>query len=210
MTTPLTKIENGILNADWTLVCEGFNKLTGKKLTPPEPITMTLMSTFDAKKASKKELYSWLLDYIPLEPMKNYSVAELREMVGVYQLAEEAEQTEQMIPETPIKKDNGFTNPFKAGGDITLPNGGAFLDGFRYTSGKKKLLPIDTQKVVATLDPQLKNVGDPTNEYTPREAPRKSTLKCMKCSKRFEGYSHLGVEVDGELKALCPVCAESI
>lgn len=205
--TPLTKIENGILNADWELVCEGFNKLTGKKLDPPKPITATLETTFNPQSASKKELYNWLLYYVPLEPIKNYSIAELKEMVGVYQLAEEVEPIEL---EAPVKKDNGYVNPFKKGDDIPLPNGAAFLDGFRYTSGKKKLLPIDTQKVVATLDPQLKNVGDPTNEYTPREAPRKSTLKCMKCSKRFEGYSHLGVEVDGELKALCPICAESI
>lgn len=205
--TPLTKIENGILDANWALVCEGFNKLTGKKLEPPQQITMTLESTFEASKASKKELYNWLLCYVPLEPMKNYSVAELREMVGVYQLAEEAEI------ETPIKKDNGYIHPDLKGGPLTtvkLPNGAAFLDGFRYTSGKKKLLPIDTQKVVATLDPQLKDVGDPTNEYVPREAPKKTTLKCLKCSKKFQSYSQLGVEVDGELKALCPVCAESI
>lgn len=205
MTTPLTKIENGILNADWELVCEGFNKLTGKKLDPPKPITTTLETAFNPKTASKKELYNWLLYYVPLEPIKNYSIAELREMVGVYQLVEE--------PEPVVKKDNGYINPDLRGGPLTtvkLPDGAAFLDGFRYTSGKKKLLPLDTQKVIATLDPQLKNVGDPTNEYTPREAPRKSTLKCMKCSKRFEGYSHLGVEVDGELKALCPICAESI
>ena len=205
MTTPLTKIENGILNADWELVCEGFNKLTGKKLDPPKPITATLETTFNPQTASKKELYNWLLYYVPLEPIKNYSIAELREMVGVYQLVEE--------PEPVVKKDNGYINPDLRGGPLTtvkLPDGAAFLDGFRYTSGKNKLLPLDTQKVVATLDPQLKNVGDPTNEYTPREAPRKSTLKCMKCSKRFEGYSHLGVEVDGELKALCPICAESI
>lgn len=206
MTTPLTKIENGILNADWELVCEGFNKLTGKKLTPPEPIVLVKPS-LDVQKATKKELYHWLLDNapFPLEPLKNYTITELREMVGVYQLVEE--------PEPVVKKDNGYINPDLRGGPLTtvkLPDGAAFLDGFRYTSGKNKLLPLDTQKVVATLDPQLKNVGDPTNEYTPREAPRKSTLKCMKCSKRFEGYSHLGVEVDGELKALCPICAESI
>ena len=205
MTTPLTKIENGILNADWELVCEGFNKLTGKKLTPPKPITMTLKSTFDAKKASKKELYNWLLDYIPLEPMKNYSVAELKEMVGVYQLAEEAEPV--------VKKDNGYINPDLRGGPLTtvkLPDGAAFMDGFRYTSGKKKLLPIDTQKVVASMDPKLEKLVDSPYEYTPREAPKRTTLKCLKCSKKFQSYAHLGVEVDGELKALCPVCAESI
>lgn len=198
--TPLGKIEAGITDANWQLVCDGFNKLTGKKLEPPQQITMTLEATFDAKKATKKELYNWLLYYAPLEPMKNYTIADLKEMVGVYQLAEEAEPV--------IKKDNDLH-----GGPITtvsLPNGASFLDGFRYTSGKRKLLPIDTQKVIATLDPQLKDVGDPTNEYVPRETPKKSVLKCLKCSKKFESYSHLGVEVDGELKALCPTCAESI
>jgi len=206
MTTLLTKIENGILDGNWALVCEGFNKLTGKKLTPPEPAIL-VKPTLNVQKATKKELYHWLLDYVPLEPIKNYTITELREMVGVYQLAEEVEQ---VIPEAPVKKDNGYIDPFKKSGDIPLPNGAAFLDGFRYTSGKRKLLPIDTQKVVATLDPQLKDVGDPTNEYVPRQAPKKASLKCMKCSKKFQSYSQLGVEVDGELKALCPVCAESI
>ena len=203
--TPLGKIEAGITDANWQLVCDGFNKLTGKKLEPPQQITMTLKATFDPQKATKKELYNWLLDYAPLEPMKNYTVADLKEMVGVYQLAEEAEPV--------VKKDNGYISPDLRGGPLTqvkLPDGAAFMDGFRYTSGKKKLLPIDMQKVVATLDPQLKNVGDPTNEYVPRDAPKKSSLKCLKCSKKFESYSHLGVEVDGELKALCPICAESI
>ena len=203
--TPLGKIEAGITDANWQLVCDGFNKLTGKKLEPPQQITMTLKATFDPQKATKKELYNWLLDYAPLEPMKNYTVADLKEMVGVYQLTEKAEPV--------VKKDNGYISPDLRGGPLTqvkLPDGAAFMDGFRYTSGKKKLLPIDMQKVVATLDPQLKNVGDPTNEYVPRDAPKKSSLKCLKCSKKFESYSHLGVEVDGELKALCPICAESI
>lgn len=206
--TPLTKIENGILKADWALVCDGFNKITGKALTPPQQLTMKLESTFNAKKASKKQLYNWLLDYsIAMQGIQYYTIAELREMVGIYQLAEEAEV------EAPVKRDNGYINPDLRGGPLTtvnLPNGASFLDGFRYTSGKRKLLPIDTQKVIATLDPQLKNVGDPTNEYVPREAPKKSILKCLKCSKKFETYSQLGVEVDGELKALCPTCAESI
>ena len=55
--TPLGKIEEGIVKGDWAPVCEGFNKLTGKKLTPPKPIVTTIESIFDPQKATKKELY---------------------------------------------------------------------------------------------------------------------------------------------------------
>ena len=109
--TPLGKIEAGITDANWQLVCDGFNKLTGKKLEPPQQITMTLKATFDPQKATKKELYNWLLDYAPLEPMKNYTVADLKEMVGVYQLTEKAEPV--------VKKDNGYISPDLRGGPLT-------------------------------------------------------------------------------------------
>lgn len=197
--TPLNKIESGILTGNWGLVCEGFNKLTGKNLTPPEPIVATLEETFSPEKANKKELYAWMKEKIDVGPIKSYTTAELREMVAVHMMTEE-------FVEAPVFEDTyraqAKSEPFK--------NGGKILDGFRYTSGKKELLPIDRVKVKAIIEPQLKNVGDPTADYTPRDAPEKVKIKCMKCSKQFQTYKGIGVEVDNELKALCPICSESL
>lgn len=207
--TPLGKIEAGITDANWQLVCDGFNKLTGKKMEPPI-IKVAISESFDPNKAKKTQLYKWLQDKIEMGPSKEYSTEELREIANVHLLSIEPDME---TVEIPIKKDAGYINPDLRGGpypSVDLPDGAAFLDGFRYTSGKKKLLPMDTLKVVATLDPQLAKVGDPTNEYTPREPPRKAQLTCLKCSKVFEGYAGIGVTLDGQLKALCPVCREII
>ena len=92
-----------------------------------------------------------------------------------------------------------------------LSDGEAFLDGFRYHSGRKELLPMDKLKVVpAGLDPQLKGDDGPDKEVVKRDPPKKINMKCLKCSKSFSNWAYLGVESGGELKALCPTCAESI
>lgn len=191
--TPLNKIETGIVTANWALVCEGFNKLTGKKLTPPTP--KVEVKAFNPDTASKKELYDHLKNIMPMESAKAYSIAELREMAIVHSMQEDYEEE----PVAPIVAQP--TND---------PNGPIFLDGFRFTSGKKKLLPMDMQKVVATLDPQLALVKDPTNEYNPRKPPKKVQVRCLKCKKSFEQLAGLAVEVDGEKRSMCPVCSETV
>lgn len=216
MATPLTNIENGILLGDWALVCQGFNKLTGKSLSPPAPAVKPA-ARFNPETAPKKELYKFMTGVIEMGPIKDYTVADLREMAVVHAMGAEIDYTESIIDNTyattteaPVRKDSGFVNPFKKGGDDILPNGGQFLDGFRYHSGKSKLLPIDKIKVKAVVDPQLLKVGDPAADYTPREPIEKVDNKCMKCSKTFKAYKGIGVEVDGELKSLCPICSESV
>lgn len=218
MATPLVNIENGILSGDWLLVCQGFNKLTGKKISPPA--SPKVESGFDPETAPKKDLYKFMKDRIDVGPIKDYTVADLREMVAIHAMGEtEDDYIEPVIDDRyvtiepfkpPIKKDGGFINPFKKDGNDILPNGGKFLDGFRYHSGRNKLLPIDRIKVKATVDPQLVKVGDPTADYTPREPTERVENKCMKCSKKFKTYKGIGVEVDGELKSLCPICSEQV
>ena len=215
MATPLTNIENGILLGDWMLVCQGFNKLTGKSLSPPAPTAKPVVK-FNPETAPKKELYKFMTGVIEMGPIKDYTVADLREMAVVHAMGEtDDDYTEPIIDdrytvEQPVRKDNGFINPFKS--DTSLPDGGQFLDGFRYRSGKSKseMLPIDKLKVKAVVDPQLVKVGDPAADYTPREPVEKVDNKCMKCSKTFKAYKGIGVEVDGELKSLCPICSESV
>lgn len=195
--TPLTKIEQGVIKGDWNLVCEGFNKLTGKKISPPA--TKTEPAKFVIKGAAKVALYKYLSDKIDLEPMKSYTKADLVEMASVHAMSEDftEEIVDNTYPEPPPKN----TTPLKSG---------KFLDGFRYHSGRKELLPMDNTKLSKFTDPQLKNVGDPEKEYVPRDPPKKVNYKCMKCSKSFKGLSSLGVMVDGETKALCTVCSETV
>jgi hypothetical protein len=190
--TPLNKIETGIMTANWGLVCEGFNKLTGKKLAPPAPKEEP--KAFNPETAGKKQLYDFLKGFMQMEPMKSYSTEELREMALVHSMEETYEDSTAPNVAQPTQEE---------GGPI-------FLDGFRFTSGKKKLLPMDMEKVVATLDPQLALVKDPTNEYNPRKPPKKVQVRCLKCKKSFEQLAGLAVEVDGEKRSMCPVCSETV
>jgi hypothetical protein len=190
--TPLNKIETGIITANWGLVCEGFNKLTGKKLTPP--VAKEEPKAFDPETANKRELYAFLQETMDMQPMKSYSIEELREMALVHAMEKTYEDSTTPNVVQPVHEE---------GGPI-------FLDGFRFTSGKKKLLPMDMEKVIATLDPQLALVKDPTNEYNPRKPPKRIQVRCLKCKKSFEQLAGLAVEVDGERRSMCPVCSETI
>ena len=115
--TPLGKIEEGIIGGDWKLVCDGFNRLTGKKVTPP--LTKQIQEVFDPNTAKKAQLYSWLKTNTDMEmgPPKEYSIEDLREIVNVH-----------ILSEAPAKRDSGYTNPFKSNQDVKLEGGGAFLD----------------------------------------------------------------------------------
>ena len=194
MTTPLSKIEKGIIDGDWKLVCEGFNRITGKNLEPPKVIVETI-KPFDPSKAKKADLYKKLLELMPLEPVKNYSTEELREMYLVHSLEESEPEQEQITP----KADK-----------VQELKVGKMLDGFRFTSGKGNLLPMDKEPLVATLDPQLTKVKDPEKEYVPREAPQKIKAKCHKCGKIHQTIKAYGVTLDGETKALCRNCQETL
>ena len=70
MTTPLSKIENGIINGDWKLVCEGFNRITGKNLEPPA-IKLETSEPFDPSKAKKAELYKKLSELKSISLIQN-------------------------------------------------------------------------------------------------------------------------------------------
>lgn len=195
--TPLTNIENGIITGDWNLVCEGFNKLTGKKL---KPIVITpQVEEFNPETASKRELYKWIKDKYDIAPMKTFTVDELKEMAVIFS----ANQVHSI--------NNDYTDELTAEIKVQeLSDGAAFLDGFRYHSGRNKLLPIDKLKVNAVLEPALKGDDGPDREITKREAPKKINMKCLKCNKSFMNYSYLAVETGGELKSLCPNCSESL
>lgn len=192
--TPLGKIEAGILSGDWNTVCEGFNKLTGKKLTPP--VQKAEKVVFNPEKAPKKELYSYLGKIMDLEPIKNYSLADLREMAVVHS----AFSTEDLVSQT------WSDTPQHA----AALDKGVFLDGFRYHSGRSKLLKIDQKPVTVIVEPQLANIGDPTKEYQPREPVKHINFSCMKCKKSFSAPESRGMYIDGEAKALCPVCSETV
>ena len=196
MATPLSNIENGITTGDWKLVCDGYNKLTGKKLSPL--VVKKEEKKFDPKTSSKRELYNFMKTKFDIAPIKAYTIEDLREMVLVHSLNQSSTEDvyeDELTAKVEVQK---------------LANGEAFMDGFRYTSGRKELLPMDKLRVRAVLDPLLKDVGDPTNEYVPRDPPKRIEMRCLKCSKKFKNFASLGVESGGELKALCPVCSENV
>lgn len=202
MSTPLSKIENGILNGDWELVCMGFNKLTGKNLQPP--VKKETPKAFDPSKAKKTELYSALKELMgaELEPPKNYSIEELREMYMVHSISFD----DYISVDTPefnnLQKNTAAQKDFEVG---------KMLDGFRYTSGKRELLKADKRPIAAApLEPQLAKVLDGEREYVPRDAPEKIMAKCIKCGKIYQTLKGLGVTLDGETKTHCANCQESL
>ena len=197
MATPLSNIENGITTGDWKLVCDGYNKLTGKKLSPL--VVKKEEKKFDHKTSSKRELYNFMKTKFDIAPIKAYTTEELKEMVLVHSLNETSTEDvyeDELTAKVEVQK---------------LSDGAVFMDGFRYTSGRKELLPMDKLKVTANFDPQLKGDDGPQDrEVTKRDPPKKVNMKCLKCSKSFSNWAYLGVESGGELKALCPICSESI
>lgn len=200
MGTPLSKIESGIITGDWNLVCEGFNRLTGKNLSPIQPIVKQEVRVFDPSSAKKKEIYTWLKDKMDLGPITSYYLKELREISYIHLMEANTEEN---------TEDPMILDEYVNGTDVAV---GRFLDGFRYTSGKNTRMKEDLVKLKAFVDPQLAMVGDPTNKYEPRETPKNIQLKCTKCKKKFNGLAGISVkdELSGEAMGLCAICREII
>lgn len=204
--TPLTKIENGILSANWQLVCDGFNKLTGKSLLPP--VVNPPKPVFDIETASKKQVYEFIKENLnpSIGAMKSFSIEELREMFSVFSMENNVddEQTRPKAQKSAPKKSKKI-DPTQTG----------FVDGFRYFQptklyGATKMQDIDVAPLRLVEDPNMKYIKDADNfEYNPREAPKVTDIVCLKCKKSFKSLEKLGVDVDGETKGICPTCQES-
>lgn len=203
--TPLTKIENGILGGDWTLVCEGFNKITGKNLTPPVVIIPEVK--FDPDKASKKELYEFIKNKYnsSIGAMKSFSIDELREMIVIF--AGEEVEDEPAAPKVQLpKKSRAPIDPNKTG---FLPDGRFFQPSPLY--GNKTMNAVDVAPLRLVEDPNLKKVIEPDDfEHNARPAPKMIDIKCLQCKKTFKHVESVGVELDGETKGLCQTCQESV
>jgi hypothetical protein len=205
--TPLTKIENGILSGDWQLVCDGFNKLTGKSLSPPV-ITPT-KPIFDIETAGKKEVYEYIKKNLnpSIGAMKSFSIEELREMFSVFSMENtvDDEQTRPKAQKSAPKKSKKI-DPTQTG----------FVDEYRFFQptklyGATKMQDVDVAPLRLVEDPNMKYIKDAEDfEYNPREAPKLTDIVCLKCKKTFRNLEKLGVELDGETKGICPTCQESV
>jgi hypothetical protein len=206
--TPLTKIENGILGGDWTLVCEGFNKITGKNLTPP--VVVVPEEVFDPNKASKKELYEFIKNKYnsSIVAMKSFSIDELREMIVIFG-AEENEEIEVVAPKPQSpKKSKAPIDPNKTG---FLPDGRFFQPTPLY--GNKKMIPVDASPLRLVEDPSLKKVIEPDDfEHNARPAPKMIDAVCVRCKTKYKTLLGLAVtdEKDSDFRGNCPKCQESV
>lgn len=184
--TPLSLIEKGILEGDWVSVCTAFNKLTGKKLEPPN--LKPPEKKFDPATATKAQLYKKIKEINgTLAPSKAYSLDELREMWTIYSMEEEEEEEEN--------------------DDVQLN----VLDGFRFVSKPDKLLYDDKKSVKIVPDKAIEQIVENPNfkrkEQTSR--PAKVKAKCSKCRALFNTYKSYAVEIDGEPTGICDVCKET-
>jgi hypothetical protein len=208
--TPLTKIENGILSGDWQLVCDGFNKLTGKSLLPP--VITPAKPIFDIETAGKKEVYEYIKKNLnpSIGAMKSFSIEELREMFSVFSMENNTDNVEVQPVQPQVQK-----SALKKSKKID-PHQTGFVDEFRYFQptklyGATKMQDVDVAPLRLVEDPNMKYIKDAEDfEYNPREAPKLADIVCLKCKKTFRNLEKLGVELDGETKGICPTCQESV
>ena len=208
--TPLTKIENGILSGDWQLVCDGFNKITGKSLSPP--IVEPVKQVFNPDKASKKELYNYIKENInpSIGAMKSFSIEELREILIIYG-SESAFDYQEEVTKLPTKTN---VRPKKVKID---PAQKGFLNDGRYFMptklyGNTKMLDEDVKPLHLVEDPILKKIVEPDDfEHNPRNPPRTVEAKCVRCGIQYKTLAGLTVsdEEDPDLRGNCPKCQES-
>lgn len=193
--TPLGTIEKGILNGDWADVCKGFNKITGKNLTPPKAA-----EAFNYKTAKKTAIYSRLLEFNKdLAPANTYTLADLREMWEIYN-----QETDEDVQD------------FQASKAVTQSgeNQLTIADGFRFINTKKNILPSDQKSVRVVADPQIEKIIENQNFVRPEQTRRQSkiSVKCTKCKNMFQTYQSMAARIsdNGELVGVCDVCKESI
>lgn len=187
--TPLTSIEKGILEGNWEYVCAGFNKLTGKKMTPPKPKE----AVFNAATAKKGDLFKKLAQMgVNLAKLADYSLEDLREMYDVYTnntTVMDEEETEKVIP------------PFRPSKDNQL-----------FIVNPTKLMHGDKLPINITPDPILDKIVDSNSSTVKsKRAPAdRVKAKCIKCKSQFEDYKKFTSESDGERSGVCATCKESV
>ena len=207
--TPLTKIENGILSGDWQLVCDGYNKITGKNVVtqinePQKPV-------FNDEKASKKELYSHIKENLnpSIGHMKSFSIEELREVISIYN----TEGDPILAPPEIVTPAAGRGKKLRIDPHQTgfLPDGRFFQPSHLY--GNKKMNDVDIKPLHLVEDANFKKITEPTDfEHNPRDPPRTVDAVCVRCKTKYKTLAGLAVtdEKDTDLRGNCPKCQESV
>lgn len=209
--TPLTKIENGILAGDWQLVCDGYNKITGKNLAPP--IIEPPKPLFNIETASKKELYSHIKENLnpSIGAMKSFSIEELREVMSIYQTEDKSEESNPVVVEAPTPISRGKRpkiDPYQTG---FLSDGRFFQPSKLY--GNTKMNDVDIKPLHLVEDANFKKITEPTDfEHNPRDPPRTVDAVCVRCKTKYKTLAGLAVtdEKDTDLRGNCPKCQESV
>ena len=187
--TPLEKIEKGIVSGDWQLVCDGYNKITNKKLTPPieKPLPPPVK-----KLSSKKDYYAEIISMGVggLDKIENYTLNDLKEMLMVYKISDGQKH---------------HTSPQEENDEQPT------LSGPLYISKPEKLLHIDKNIAVKVVpDKNFDLIKEPNNtNRVKREPPKKVRAECSKCSEIFNALAAFTFNDNGKTIGVCDVCKES-
>jgi hypothetical protein len=192
MSTPLSKIREGIIGGDWQLVCDGYNKITNSDLLPPEiPILKQDIKIKAQEPITKKDFYNAIIEMGgSLGKLANYSLDELKEIRDITKAESE------IIPDT---------SPHEQIVSIKLSNGPL------YVSKPEKLLHMDKHVPVRVVaDATLDKIVEPeiTNRVK-RPSPKKVNARCAKCGRKFNALAAFTFSENGETTGICDECKES-
>lgn len=181
----LDDIEVGIKEGNWGKVVKAYNKITGKNIEVPD--------LFNPKTANKKALYSHLTEKMgkTLQEMKEYTVAELRELVEFYNKAGSIDNRVVIAEKPDIDEELDDSESF-----LFITNPDAVPDELKNLKPRLKDFPV---------------YGDekPVENKTYRPPTEMIEASCKKCNRVVKMHPKLVVQSQGKNICVCEKCEDS-
>ena len=182
------QLESAITAGDWAQVCNVFEKMTGRVITPPKP--KEVIHVFNWKTAKKAELHKELSKVMAgIGPAKNYSTEDLRDMAQIH--FTDNEQYEELTTEFTVATTENPNTEY-----TYIPPNKTPLNG-----DKKKLNPRFTEFPSYDDEGKAKVTRD-------RDAPKLISTPCRKCHEVSKVHpSVVNKGINGEKIYICPKCS---
>lgn len=187
----LKGIKDGILKGDWEKVCSAYNRITGESLKPPTKV-------FDPQTAKKQELYDWLKKKRSLDPIKSYSLVELREIAVLFGMDDSSPETslttevrQEILPTSEIIDDSNSV----------------------FVTDAAKLLPIDKRIIDSSLnDPSRSEFIESGTHKSFKKEPSRSqfeyaNIQCSVCGEQAKVHPKRIIKTDSGVDTKCDRCA---
>jgi len=179
------QLEKAIKDGDWAGVCASFKKMTGREVQPP--VVKPVKSPFNPATAKKVELYKELSSMLELEPIKSYTISDLRSM-WILNSSDSVSEDAEVINTIPVRTESAYT----------------------YIPPEKAHKVLNGDKV--PLRPTFRDFDTYGDEgKTKVERNRKANLMKVNCRKcKVESSVSPAVvtkSIDGDNVYICPKCS---